>query len=260
MSPCRQDLPKTVFDPALTPREQRMLGAADRASRTLASIAENTGPACDRRLVAYLLLAGGAAAAEVALPGIRWAWAGFIALAVVAAALATAGGRIGARRYRDRYVHPDLLDPNSRQLLARAQAAINEVRSAAVRRAGYLDTLSSEAVLRAREWDLATRLRELSRLSVSAAQHPAGAAAADPRQAILGEVAASAARRVEELEQYASRVRDADFAYRSWAGPGDPGDDLLSLLAGTASDGQASAELAGLILDADAAGQYFSAP
>jgi len=251
-------LPGTVFDPLLSRWERRVLASADRAAGLLAGASRGLGPSADRLLAGYLLLAGGAAAAEAVLPGARWAWAGFLGCAAAAAAVTAAVARCGAWWYRGRYVRPASLDPAARQLLARAQAAAGEVLAARVFRAGCLDAPSGAAVLAERQWEIACRLRDLSALSPAMRARPA-AAAPGPSRMVLSEVTASVTRRVQHLEEYAARVRAADAAYRAWTAA--PGQDarLLNLLAATAADGQASVEVASLIRDADAAGWYFHA-
>jgi hypothetical protein len=197
----------------------------------------------DRFLVGYLIVAPVAGAIWLLLPACPWAWASF--LAVLAAVLAAAGAaRIARLRYRGRYVLPEHLDHGGQVLLARARHASAAVQGSRVRAAGYLDVPVMEAVLGAREWEIARALQGLS---------AAGIPVTDSGRDAARIVTASVMRRVTELEDYAERVRAADAA---WAQPGGPGTALTGLLAATAADSQASAELAALVRDADAAEQY----
>jgi hypothetical protein len=172
------------------------------------------------------------------------------------------------RRYRGRFVDPASLDSPSRQLLQRAQAAIAAVLSSAVHQAGQLDDAANVAVLSAHEWDIAQLLSDASRLRaehvrITAAaprEAPDVAAMAQPQKEILVQVGRAVTARVEAIEAYASRVRDADDAYRSWQqslGLAGLNDRFLDLLARTAADRQASDQITGLAGQARIAEQEF---
>lgn len=242
-------VPRTVADPALRPAEQQMVRAAGAAADVAARTAKGFGTVPDRIVVAYVLIASAVVAVQILL-GSAWAWAWFAAGVVSASAAAAAVIRGAARHYRGRYVHPAVLDRDSRVLLARAQAAADAVRGARLYRDGILDVPAVSAVLAEREWELALRLSELSGAE-------ARLTAAEDARAGFRQAASAAVRRVEDLEAYADKVRAADSDYRS----GDDGAAssalLTSLLVGTAADGQASAELSALACDAAAAAECF---
>lgn len=233
--------PAITVDPALASWKRRLLSAVDRARRLAGA-----GRVQDRILIAYVAVAGSALGLQMLVPGFPWTWAWFLGGAVAGSALAAAGGRWASRRWRDARVRPGDLSPPARDLLRRAQDAIGGALASPVRRAGHLDRPVSAAVLAAREWELARMLRGLSAAT--------GAGIPDGGRDIIRETMASAVRRVEELEAYAARVDAADAAFLSTDGPGDC---LLNLAAMTGADRQASAELAALARDADAAEQSF---
>jgi hypothetical protein len=146
------------------------------------------------------------------------------------------------RRHRSACVRPQELDQRSAALLARAQAATGEVLRSPALLAGHVDAPATAAVLAAREWELASMLRGLSR--AGSAGFPLCC-----REDVAA-VAGSAARRVADLEAYAGMVRAVGQACDGLAAPRD---ELLDLLAATATDAQASSEVAGLARDAGAA-------
>lgn len=238
--------PAAVTDPVLAPRERSLLRAADQAIRKGTAI----GPVSDRILAGYLLAAAGAAVTQAALPGAHWAWAAFLAAAALAALAASGLAVLAARRYRGRLIRPETLDLPSRGLLARAQSAIGQALGTAVCRDGIIDAPLAAAVLDARHWELACILRSLSALSAAG-----GAAAAGTGQAPYRTAARAAARRVTALEDYAARVSAADRAYLAWQRPAEG--SLLDLLSGAHAEQAAASELAGLLLDAEAAARYF---
>ncbi|MGH3170946.1 MAG: hypothetical protein ACRDN0_34380, partial [Trebonia sp.] len=129
-------------------------------------------------------------------------------------------GRAAARAYHGRYLTGADLDAPARVLLRRAQDAADDVRSAAVSRAGLLDEVAADAALAAQEWDIALALREQARLRLRRAEagDPVpGTAAAEllARHRDSARAAeASITRRVDALEHYAAEVRAADSAYR----------------------------------------------
>ena len=256
---------RIVFDPALPPRELRALRAADRARAAFTVPLRHVRHPADRILAAYLLAATGAAAAELAAPGVPWAWAWFLAVTAALAAVTAAAARCAALRYRGRCVNPARMDPASRQVLARAQAAIGDVLGARIRREGHLDVLGTAAVLNAREWEVARMLGRACGLAAAQARILDGAPAtpaARSQQEILRQARAAAIRRADDIEDYARQVRAADAAYRAHAAAGPLASidgSFLDLLAATAADSRASEEVRRMQAEAATAGQAFRA-
>jgi hypothetical protein len=265
MSGRHMDPARIVFDPAIPPRQLRALRAADRARAAVTAPVRHLPHTADRIVAAYLLTGTGAVAAQLAMPGVPWAWAWFLAGTALLASVTAAAARCAALRYRGRYVNPARMDPASRQVLARAQAAISDVLSARIRRDGYLDAPVSAAVLDAREWEVARMLGEASRLATVRASILDGAPAAPapcPQQDILGQARAGALQRAENLEDYARQVRAADTAYRQHAAAGPLAsldDSFLDLLAAAATGHHASEEVRRLHAEAATAEQALKA-
>lgn len=186
-------------------------------------------------------------------------------LAQAAAAAATARARC---RHRDRFIDAADLDQPSQQLLRRAQEAITFVLASEVHKSGQLDDAANVTVLAAHEWDIARLLRDTSRLRAehgrlcvpAATTAPAVDAVARPQQDILRQVQAAVTARVETLECYAYRVHAADAAYRNWQQAlalTGLNDSFLDLLARTAADDLATAEITDLAEQASIAEQAF---
>lgn len=100
--------------------------------------------------------------------------------------------RRGVRGARGHYLVSGDFDPESRVMLARAQAAIDAVAGSTVAAAGLLDEAASNMVLSRQEWEIA---RALAR-----------------RPGRGGGNTGLVVKRVETLERYAEQVREADEA------------------------------------------------
>jgi hypothetical protein len=260
MSGRHADATRIVFDPAIPRRELRALRAADAVRAAVTAPLQHIGHRADRVLVAYLSAAGAAAAVQVAMPGVSFAWAWFLGIAAALAVVTGAAAHRIALGLRGRYVNPARMDPVSRQALARAQAAIGGVLGARVVRDGLLDALAAAAVLDAREWEIARMLGEACRLAAARARIADGAPAAlaGPQRAALRKVRAAALEQVRDLEDCASQVRAADDAYQAHALASlDRG--FLDLLAATAVGPYARTEVGCLRAEAAAAEQLYRA-
>lgn len=151
-------------------------------------------------------------------------------------------------RCQEQVIFPEILDHDSRRLLARAQNAIDAILGSPVRAAGLLE--ADEPALRRHEWEIACALRDLTRvqaLTTSTADAGAMTAAvlAAQRRA-LGVAATATGSRVSALERYAEQVEAADAAYRDWESAlelAGLNDIYLDLVARTAADELAVIEL-----------------
>jgi hypothetical protein len=184
-------------------------------------------------------------------------------IAVTAIAFGTRVARFGepevedetasaARTYHGRYLTDADLDPRARVLLRRAQDAINAINSAAIVRADLLDEPATSALLAEQEWQIALAVREQARLrglrSGLAEPRPGSPSAEllDEHRQAARAAEQSTAGRVAALERYAAEVYLADSAYRDWrehAAIAELTAPHLDLLAGTAADEHAAAEL-----------------
>ncbi len=169
-------------------------------------------------------------------------------------------------RYRDEVVGPLALDPSCRQLLLRAQRAIARILASKVY-AADLRTTVPESALRRHEWEIAIALREITELR---AEHESSASAGGPgpmtaavlasHQRALALAQDGAASRVNALERYAAQVEAADAAQRDWQSAvriSGLNDKYLDLVARTAADEHAIAEITGLTEQAAAAARVF---
>jgi hypothetical protein len=151
-------------------------------------------------------------------------------------------------------VVPSTLDRPSRELLLRAQNAIAEALDA---EAGAVppDGTVPESTLVRHEWEIAVALREITDLraehglNVAASVGPMTNAVLKSQESALAQAQESITARVAELYRYAECVRAAATAYRDWQDAlrvSDLNDRYLDLVARTAADELAVAEISGL--------------
>src|SRR5215469_4484555 len=167
-------------------------------------------------------------------------------------------GPVRQIRYRDEVVSPLALELDCRNLLQRAQRAIATIVTSGVY-AGDLRAAVEEPVLRRHEWEIAVALREITELLVDLVSSYAGGTAGPMTTAVMVSQnrAISIARdattaRVISLELLAARL-DWETAHRLAAN----NDKYLDLVARTAADQHATAEIAGLADQAAQAAQAF---
>jgi hypothetical protein len=162
---------------------------------------------------------------------------------------------------RELIVVPSTLDRLSRELLLLAQSAIAvalDAEAAAVAPDGAVP----EGTLLRHEWEIAVALREITDLraehglNAAASVGPMTNAVLKSQHSALAQAQESIAARVAELERYAECVRAAATAYRDWQDAlrvSDLNDKYLDLVARTAADELAVAEISGLTERAAAA-------
>lgn len=181
-----------------------------------------------------------------------WLWASVVA-AVVSFAIRHEVTSGALARYHDRFVDPAALDITCLRPLRAAQTAINDVVRSEVYRAGMLTHAAHAADLRQHEWEIACRLREITKLDAEYAGSMSAGVPGPKTAAVLHahsraiDIAREAtARRVAELERYAAVVKAADAALRDWKTAqqvADRNDLYLDLVAGSEADQQAVAEI-----------------
>src|SRR5215467_11656111 len=175
-------------------------------------------------------------------------------------------GPVRQVRYRDQVVSPLALELECRKLLLRAQRAIATIVTSGVY-AGDLRGAAEESVLRQHEWEIAVALREITELLLDLVSGYAGGTAGPMTTAVLASQnrAISIARdattsRVLALESLAAQVAAAEAARRDWETAhrmAANNDKYLDLVARTAADQHAAAELTGLAEQAAEAAQAF---
>lgn len=161
----------------------------------------------------------------------------------------SAGSRNSGTLIPDQVVCFAALDESSRQLLARAQRAINDVLTCKVYAENQLKQTVTESMLRSHEWSIAVSLRELTSLRAEQARTRRAHAAESPgpltkavlkaQQDVLQQKLTSVESLVKALENYATRVKAADLARLDWEAAAELAKlnpRFTNLVAGTAAD------------------------
>ena len=168
-------------------------------------------------------------------------------------------------RHRDQVVAPSSLDRACRQLLLRAQAAIDSVLDSGADEAG-LPGIVAEGTLRQHEWEIAVALRDITdlraehELNTAASAGPMTAAVLEPHQRAVQLAQDAILHRTTALERYAAEVGAAAAAYRDCQDAlrvSDLNDSYLDLVARTAADEHAVLEISGLTERAAAAARAY---
>lgn len=165
---------------------------------------------------------------------------------------------------KNQVVDPDTLPEEARTLLARAQHAQDTVLHSAVHREGLLDSQRNTLLLPAQEWDIARSLREYGRLVAQEPAEPESERVATLLRARRRELALTLAgveRRVVALETYARETVRADSRYaerRQLAALEGSSSEVLDLLAHTARDDLAVAELESMTGEVDSVAPLFT--
>jgi hypothetical protein len=263
-----------VIEPGLLAEEQRRLAAEAQRRGEMAGRSRRRVVKAVRWLDASLLALGASVVLHY-LTGLSW-WlvtASGVAIAVSTGAVAlakrlersdSASAAPGPALGRDQLVRIAEVDGSCRELLTRAQRAIDEVLSSTVYSRNLLDQSAGEAALRRQEWETADALRNITSLRAESDANPAvgpqTAEVREPQQRALTTAQEYMAARVSATERYAAQVKIADAAFIDYEGAikaSDLNDRYLDLLARTAADEHAIEELRGLTEQAAAARQVF---
>ncbi len=162
---------------------------------------------------------------------------------------------------RELIVVPSTLDQLSRELLLRAQQAIAEALDA---EAGAIapDGAVPESTLLRHEWEIAVALRDITDLraehglNAAASVGPMTNAVLKSQESALAQAQEAITARIAGLERYGECVSTAATAYRDWQDAlrvSGLNDRYLDLVARTAADELAVAEISGLTEQAAAA-------
>jgi hypothetical protein len=164
-------------------------------------------------------------------------------------------------------IEPASLDDSSRQLLRRAQLAIDAILGSEVYAADLLGHAAGESALRRHEWEIASTLREITALRaefdanmLDASRGPMTDTVLESHRRALAVAQQATASRVCAIERYAAQVRVTDAARLDWQNAlkvAGLNDRYLDLLARTAADELAIAEITGLTEQACAANEAF---
>ncbi|GLZ10755.1 hypothetical protein Acsp04_09900 [Actinomadura sp. NBRC 104425] len=192
--------------------EDDLMGGVFRWGRTAVAAMMLT-PAV--QVVLILLGMGEAAVALAAVSFAAWAVGAVRHLREPAASRA-------AREHHGRYLLPADFDRPAARLLVRAQRAIDTVLGSAAHRVGLLDDVNNAVVLPRQEWAVACALAEHTRLRRERrAQQPERLTETvrellEPQRRALELSVRAITQRIEALEEYARRARQADDAFHEW--------------------------------------------
>lgn len=251
-----------VVDPGLPPE------AREQVTREIArasSEAGETSVGCG-----FMLTVGGVIAVLVLriAAGLSWWWmlAAAVPLALGIVVISALGGRQVAAG-DSRVIQTVDLDKASRRLMLRTQKAIRVMLEPRDYAGNSLDQVITEPTLRRHEWEIAASLREISKLR---AEHgaatgdgppgPMTAAVLEAQRRALTLAADSVIARIGKLELCAAELEQADAADRDWRAATQASghnDQYLDLVARTAADELAVAEISDLTEHAAAAVQVF---
>lgn len=250
-----------VVDPSLSAEERSRL-----VRKMLQSHGSEDNPAgC---LIALSI--GGAVILTILhnVAGVSWWWMTVIAVPLLAsiASSKSAHGIKSDNRDLSRCVRPEDLDEPSYLLLRRTQNAISAILESGVY--GHLSEHSvDESALRRHEWEVAAALKDISKLSRELERSvendspgPMTVAVLDSQRQALTLAKGATTSRISALERYASELQMADDAKRDWQTAlkaSSRNDQYLDLVARTAADEHAVAEIQGLTEQAAAAAEVF---
>jgi hypothetical protein len=199
---------------------------------------------------------------------VAWVVAWITSTAASVAVTRTADRR-SSRRHSGRVIEPSSLDDSCRQLLRRAQLAIGVILSSGVYADELLRHAAGEIALRCHEWEIASALREITALRAEfdanlpdASHGPMTGAVLESHRCALAVAQEATASRVHAIERYAEQVRVADAALLDWQSAlkiAGLNDRYLDLLARTAADEHAIAEITSLTEQASSADEAFRA-
>lgn len=201
--------------------------------------------------------------------GLSWWWMIVSALPAILIGFAIVPAlsvRLDSRDY-SHFVQESDLDESSCELMFRAQDAIRTALRSGVYADNSLDDAVKESTLRRHEWEIAIALRKISRLR---SEHnasrkggslgPMTAAVLDSQRRALTLATNATESRISALEHYAAELKKADAAERDWRAAlkaSGHNEQYLDLIAATAADEHAIAEIKGLSEQAAAAAQVF---
>ena len=197
---------------------------------------------------------------------VAWTIAWFTATAAAVAVTRLADLHL-SRRGQGRVIEPSSLDDSGRQLLRRAQVAIGAILGLEIHTADLLGRSAAETALKRHEWEIASALREITALRAEsglglpgASPGPMTGAVLQSHRRALGLAQQATTARVCALERYAAQIQATDAARLDWQSAlkiAGLNDRYLDLLARTAADEQAIAEIAALTEQASAADEAF---
>ena len=203
---------------------------------------------CWLLFIAFLILFFTSARSSISLDWVIPA----VPAVVFAVAIQRRASRSDLTLCRGHVIFLDSLDDTCRLLLGRARSAIGSIQHSEVRAAGLLDRPVHDELLSRHEWEIASKLREITEFRTLHKVTTPGMAgpmtsdvlAAHQRAIELAQEAITA--RIEALEHYARQIIAADEADRDWqqaVALSKLNDRYLDLVASTTQDEHATSEI-----------------
>ncbi len=200
--------------------------------------------------------------------GLSWWWmlAGALPIAIGTALMAALGSKLNNQDH-GQFVRAAHLDELSREHMFRAQKAIRSILKSRVYAGNSFDQAVNAPTLRQQEWEIAIALRKISELRAElkastgdSEPGPMTTKVLESQQHALMLATNATISRIGELERYAKEIEMADAAERDWRAAvkasGHNG-QYLDLIARTAADEHAIAEIQGWTEQASAAAKVF---
>jgi hypothetical protein len=206
---------RPVVNPALAPRTQRWLKRL---------IYRRAHPHSKLAIEFICPFAAGVCALGALISGFQPLWAGATVVSAVVVVFVRCEIPVGGlRRHRRDFVDSSGLDPECLRALGRTQFAIDSVLVAEVHRTGRIVNGASAKDLQRHEWEIACRLRDITRLRDEYLRAwPAGVPGPQTAAVLNAQLRAitiaqnATTRRVEQLRRYAREVTAAEAALKDW--------------------------------------------
>jgi len=251
-----------VVDPSMSAEAQNRLIRKIRRSN---SEAANDAVGCG-----FVLAAIG----SITLPvlhfaiGLSWWWmlTSVLPIAIGNALAPTLSSKLNNQDY-SQFVRTSDLDESSRVHMFRAQKAVRGIVKSRVYANGSFDQAVNEPALRRQAWEIAVALRKISKLRSelkASTEHsepgPMTTKVLESQQHALTLATNATIARIDALERYAREIEMADVAERDWRDAvkaSGSNDQYLDLIARTAADEHAIAEIQDWTEQASAAAKVF---
>jgi hypothetical protein len=200
--------------------------------------------------------------------GLPWAWLGVVTvlgLASYVAYRAAVGYEPDDVEWK-RVVESVDLDESDQILFSRAQRAVSAALRSGIYATDAQAGMVEKSVLRRHEWEIATALRDITRLRRKHTENKRGesgpitATVLSSQERALMVALTGTESRISALERYAEQLKAADSAKRDWERAlklSGANDEYLDLVARTAADEHAVAEINDLTEQAKIARQTY---
>lgn len=261
-----------VVDPSLSAEQQDLLKRKILQPERIVKEPSRNASSASGGLIIVAVVAGLAVILLHGFNGVSLWWVAVSAIPLLAGILTLApslnreSNKLDSRDLT-RCVRPSDLDIPSYLLLQRAQNAIQAILESDAYGRSMSNHPVGESGLRRHEWEIATALKDISRLSReierstgSGSAGPMTTTVLDAQRQALALAKDGTTSRISALERYASELEMADRAKLDWQTAlkaSGLNDQYLDLVARTAADEHAISEIQGLTEQAAAAAEGF---